>query len=56
MIITVDGDADLLRVLSRLSTCYAKFKAAASGDLSYAPLTTLNSRVALSSALGNSCE
>lgn len=55
MIIPFDENADLLTVLSRLSSCYVKL-AAASSPLLSVPLTLSRVGVALSSALGNSCE
>jgi len=54
MIIPADGDADLFKVLSRLSTCYANF-AGVSTALSSRALT-LSGKVAPLSAFGDSCE
>ena len=55
MIIPDDGDADLLTVLSRLSSSYAELAGAFATLLSL-PLTLASKRIALSSAPGNSCE
>ena len=55
MIIPFNEDADLLTVLSRLSSCYVKL-AARSSPLLTVPLTLSSIGIALSSALGDSCE
>jgi hypothetical protein len=55
MIVPDAGDADLLTVLSRLSSCYAKL-AAVFTPLSSPPFTLSAKGLAVSSAFGNSCE
>jgi hypothetical protein len=55
MIIPEDGDADLLTVLSRLSSCHAKL-AGTSTPLSSLSVGLSSNGLSLSSAFGNSCE
>ena len=55
MIVTNGEDADLLTVLSRLSSCYAKF-AGAFTPLASLSLTLPGNELAVSSAFGNSSE
>jgi hypothetical protein len=55
MIIPDAGDADLLTVLSRLSSCYTKL-AGAFTPVSSLPLTLPSNELAVFSAFGNSLE
>lgn len=55
MIISDAGDADLITVLSRLSSCYTK-SAGVLSRVPILPLTLPSNELAVSSALGNSSE
>ena len=55
MIISDAGDADILTVLSRLSSCYAKLVGVFT-PVSSLPLTLPSNERAVSSAFGNSSE
>lgn len=55
MIIPADGDADLLIVLSRLSSCYTNLNNLVTSR-SILPMTVLSAKNVLCSAIGNSCE